>query len=61
MKRYNIPILGKVPRDKEIIKMELQGIPIIEIHSELNSYLAMRNIAKQLIGILFHGNNPLNS
>jgi CO dehydrogenase maturation factor len=58
---YNLPILDKIPRDEELIKMELQGLPIIDINKKFVSYMAMRKITNLLMELLTQGNNPLNS
>jgi len=58
---YDLPLLDKIPRDEEIIKMELQGLPIFDVNKGFVSYISMRKITKKLMDLLIHGNNPLNS
>jgi len=58
---YNLPLLDKIPRDEEIIKMELQGFPIFDVNKYFVSYISMRKITKKLMDLLIQGNNPLNS
>lgn len=61
LKSYKLPILDSIPRDEEIVKMELQGLPLIDVSKDWASYIAMRKIATQLLDLLAYGNNPLNS
>ncbi|MHA1756787.1 MAG: nucleotide-binding protein [Promethearchaeota archaeon] len=48
LKSLEIPLLGIVPEDKEIIEMDLNGSPLIDISKNSISYKTLEKIAKKL-------------
>jgi CO dehydrogenase maturation factor len=49
---YNLPIVGKIPRDEELIQMELQGLPIIDVNKNNMSFITMKIITEKLMGLI---------
>jgi len=46
---FDLPLLGQVPEDEELIRFELEGKPLIDLSEETPSYLAIKDLVKKLI------------
>jgi CO dehydrogenase maturation factor len=46
---FNLPLLGQIPEDENIIKYELEGRPLIDLGDDTPSYLAIKNLIKKIL------------
>jgi CO dehydrogenase maturation factor len=49
LKEFQLPLIGQIPEDEEIIKFELEGKPLIELGEETSSFIAIKNLIKKIL------------
>lgn len=49
LKQVDIPLLGQIPEDATIMKLDLEGTPLIELDPKSAAYLALKNIVENII------------
>ena len=49
LQEFDLPLLGQIPEDENIIKFELEGKPLIDLEDNTPSFLAIKKLIKKIL------------